>query len=145
MLLFSFSVTLAWGQRDFEQAFFTIDEASLPEVPEISAFEYKFERFTYFEKKKITDFLKVTSQNYWQPVDMAEALERKTALQQSEFDLSRLQNEFGTANKENYTSDGATRVSNPVYQERVGLDLITPYPPFGYCAGCPSYRGGRGF
>ncbi len=65
---------IAFGQHDFETRHFKIDATSLTAIPEVSSFDLKFDTNAPFQKKSLSDFLKVTSENYWQPVDMAQVL-----------------------------------------------------------------------
>lgn len=71
---------MAFGQHDFESRYFRIDATSLQELPEISALDLQFDTSTPFQKKSLSDFLKVTSHNYWEPVDMAQALAKDSSI-----------------------------------------------------------------
>lgn len=72
-----FIPALGLAQFDFETRYFTVDAQSLPDIPELSSFDMDFGESTSFQKKHITDFNKVTSNNYWEAVDMMGALERE--------------------------------------------------------------------
>ena len=134
------------AQNDFSTGFIDLPAEDLTEVPEFDAFDFRFsDTSDFFGPKKLSDFTRVTAANFRETVDMASVLQQKASMQKSTFDLSRLQNEFNTGNNKSYTSDGATRVQNSVYKEQVGLDLVSPCPPFGICSRCAPYRVGRGF
>lgn len=134
------------GQYDFETRYFTIDAASLPEVPEIMSYQLDRNSNAAFEIKNFSDFNKVTANNYWEAVDMAAALEKKEGYRKSEVSVKNLNQKFsalgGTAQ---YERDGSTKVKNTVYKEQRGLDFMNPCPPFGICPRCAPYRVGRGF
>lgn len=144
-ILFLFPA-LVFGQYDFETRYFTMDAKALPEVPEISSFQLNWKAPAAFEIKKFSDFNQVTSNNYWEAVDMAAALAEKESYKKAEVKVKALQQKFspygGTAQ---YERDGSTKVRNTVYKEQRGLDLIDPCPPFGICPRCAPYRIGRGF
>ena len=106
-----FLPALAVGQFDFDTRYFTIDNESLPDMPEISTLDMDFAETPSFQKKRISDFVKVTSENYWQAVDMATVLEKEsTMLDYSPINLPILnQKEFGfsfSVNGSELTSSG---------------------------------------
>lgn len=134
------------AQYDFETRYFTIDEASLPVVPEISSLEAKFSSPKNFEIQSLSDFNKVTSNNYWEAVDMSVALEKRENYRKAAFDTKVLQQKFSAyGGNSQYRADGSTKVVNTVYKEQRGLYLMDACPPFGICPRCAAFRGGRGF
>lgn len=134
------------AQADFETRYFTITATSLTPIEELSVFDISFDVPKKFEKKKLSDFNKVTSNNYWQAVDMAEALSQSEKYQKAEMDLGKLQSKtFARSGTNQYGADASTSVQNFVYKEQRGLDLLDPCPPFGICSRCAPYRVGRGF
>lgn len=137
------------AQYDFDSRYFTIDATSLSEVPELSAFEIDFGSKRDFSIRKITDFNRVTENNYWQAVDMAAAIEKKESYKSNNnYNVEALQRQYygfsGTSNAQ-YEADGSTKVTNFVYREQRGLDMLDPCPPFGICGRCAPFRVGRGF
>ena len=133
---------LCIGQYDFESRYFTIDAAALPSMPEITAFNLDYNNSPKFQKKNIKDFNKVTPKNYWQAVDMTDALSSVMGYQKKEFDVDQIQSQFTNYNVATYSSDGATKVKNTVYKEQRGLDFLDPCPPFGVCGRCSPFRAG---
>ncbi|MEZ4779851.1 MAG: hypothetical protein R2786_10760 [Flavobacteriaceae bacterium] len=135
------------AQYDFESRYFTITSESLPEVPELSAFEINFGTKRDFSIRKITDFNKVTSTNYWEAVDMAAALEKQGKFKSnSNYNVEALQQKYSAfAGNAQYSPDGSTKVTNFVYKEQRGLDMLDPCPPFGICPRCAPYRLNRGY
>ena len=147
-LLFWFFLPVSLlAQYDFESRYFTITAASLPEVPELSAFEINFGPKKDFTIRKITDFNKVTSNNYWEAVDMAAAIEKQEKFKTNNYyNVDALQQKYNAfAGNSQYSADGSTKVTNFVYKEQRGLDMLDPCPPFGICPRCAPYRVGRGF
>ncbi len=137
---------LVFGQYDFETRYFTIDAATLPEVPEITSFQLNWNLSASSEIKSFSDFNRVTANNYWEAVDMAAALEEKDSFKKAEVSVKALNQKFSAlGGNAQYQSDGSTKVRNQVYKEQRGLDLIDPCPPFGICPRCAPYRIGRGF
>ena len=127
-----FLPTLAIGQFDFETRYFTIDSESLPEIPEISTFDMDFAEAPSFQKKHISDFMKVTAKNYWQAVDMASVLEKEsTALNLSPINLPVMdQKEFGFSFSVNGSNsfDGTSRygIKNIAYKEMRSIYFCSP-------------------
>lgn len=144
-LLFFLPLALC-AQYDFETRYFTIDEASLPVVPEISYLEAQFSSTKNFEIRSLSDFNKVTSNNYWEAVDMSVALEKRENYSKATFDTKVLQQKFSAyGGNAQYRADGSTKVVNTVYKEQRGLYIMDACPPFGICPRCTAFRGGRGF
>ncbi|MEL6810949.1 MAG: hypothetical protein AAFP76_06400 [Bacteroidota bacterium] len=133
---------LAFGQRDFETRYFTIDAESLPDTQELSSFDIDFGETRSFEKKHITDFNKVTVKNYWQPVDMTTAMENEAAsFSGPTIDLPKLkQKQFGFSvtmldrNSFDGTQPSRYGVRNTVYKEQRG---------YYFCGIGPGYLLGR--
>lgn len=127
-----FLPTLAIGQFDFETRYFKMDAESLPEMPELSSFDYDFGDTPSFEKKHISDFTKITAKNYWQPVDMAMVLERESAkLDYSPINLPALdRKEFGFSFSVNGSNsfDGISRhgIKNIAYKEMRSIYFCSP-------------------
>lgn len=123
---------IATGQYDFETRYFTMTAESLPETKELSSFDYDFGEQRSFKKMRITDFNKVTANNYWQPVDMMTALEEKSTLtDQPSVNLPKLnQKEFGFSFSVNGSNsfDGTTShgVRNTVYKEARSVFFCSP-------------------
>ncbi|MEZ4874742.1 MAG: hypothetical protein R2793_04660 [Flavobacteriaceae bacterium] len=136
-----------WAQYDFESRYFTITAESLPEVPELSAFDINFGSKRDFSIRSLSDFNKVTSSNYWQAVDMAAAIEKQEQYKtNNSYNVEALQQKYSAiGGNAPYAADGSTKVTNFVYKEQRGLDLMDPCPPFGICPRCAPYRVGRGF
>lgn len=134
------------AQYDFDTRYFTISAASLPEIPEVSSLEIEFGKSKDFKITSLSDFNKVTANNYWEAVDMSQALEKKENYKKAEFNTKALQQKFTAfAGNSQYNTDGSTKVVNTVYKEQRGLDFMDPCPPFGICPRCAPYRIGRGF
>lgn len=120
-----FLPSLLFSQSGLEARFYNnINLISLSEVPEISAFDVDFGPKKDFSVRTFSDFNKINAKNYWQPVDMTNALAKEENLQQSKFDIRSLNQkfdmEFGTGV---YAPDGSSKVENKVYedQQRFGL------------------------
>jgi hypothetical protein len=144
--LLLFLPAVLFAQYDFETRYFKIDDSSLPVVPEISSLEAKFNSPQKFEIKSLSDFNKVTANNYWEAVDMSMALSNKENYQKAKFDTKALQQKFSAyGGNAQYRSDGSTTVVNTVYKEQRGLYLMDSCPPFGICPRCAAYRVGRGY
>lgn len=135
------------AQYDFESRYFTINAASLPEVPELSAFDIDFGPKRDFSIRNITDFNKVTENNYWQAVDMAAAIEKQDRFKSNtNYNVDALQQKYAAfGGNAQYNPDGSTKVTNFVYKEQRGLDMLDPCPPFGICGRCAPFRVGRGY
>jgi len=127
-----FLPALAVGQFDFDTRYFTIDNESLPDMPEISTLDMDFVETPSFQKKRISDFVKVTSENYWQAVDMATVLEKEsTMLDYSPINLPILnQKEFGFSFSVNGSNsfDGTSRygIKNIAYKEMRSIYFCSP-------------------
>ena len=134
------------AQYDFESRYFTISSESLPDIPELSAFEIDFGTKRDFSIRNITDFNKVTSNNYWEAVDMSAAIEKQEKFKSnSNYNVKALQQKFAVSGNQQYSADGSTKVTNFVYKEQRGLDMLDSCPPFGICPRCAPYRLGRGY
>lgn len=137
---------MLYAQYDFETRYFKIDDNSLSVVPEISSLEAKFNAPKNSEIKSLSDFNKVTANNYWEAVDMSVALEKKENYKKAEFDTKALQQKFSIyGGNTQYSADGSTTVVNTVYKEQRGLYLMDSCPPFGICPRCAAFRVGRGY
>ena len=127
-----FLPALAVGQFDFETRYFTIDSESLPDMPKISTLDMDFAKTPSFQKKRISDFVKVTSENYWQAVDMATVLKKEsTMLDYSPINLPILdQKEFGFSFSVNGSNsfDGTSRygIRNIAYKEMRSIYFCSP-------------------
>jgi len=135
-----FLPALAVGQFDFETCYFTIDSESLPDMPELSTLDMDFVETPSFQKKRISDFAKVTAKNYWQAVDMASVLEKESKmLDYSPINLPVLdQKEFGFSFSVNGSNsfDGTSRhgIKNIAYKEVRSIYFCWPsgyYPARG--------------
>ncbi len=144
--IFALIPGISIAQYDFDTRYFTIDAGSLPDVEELTSFDLQFETPSSFDIDALKNYDKVTANNYWQPVDMAKAVDEIERYQQNEFDLNRLQSKmFARGGTAQYGTDAASAVKNTVYREQRGLDFLDPCPPFGICSRCAPYRVGRGF
>jgi len=130
--LFIFIPIVAIGQFDFETRYFKIDAQSLPEMPEISTLDFDFGATPNFEKKHISDYLKVTAKNYWQPVDMASVLSKESEMTSlPSFNVPTInQREFGFSFSVNGSNsfDGTTSygIKNTVYKEMRSVYFCSP-------------------
>ncbi|MEM7186846.1 MAG: hypothetical protein AAF466_09320 [Bacteroidota bacterium] len=129
-----FAPLAAFGQFDIETRYFTMDANSLPDTRELSSFDIDFGEDRSFKKMHITDFNKVTAQNYWQAVDMMSVLEQEQNLVSApDINLPKLnQKEFGfsvSVNGSN-SNNGTTShgVRNTVYQEARPVFFCSPSP-----------------
>ncbi|MCZ6594052.1 MAG: hypothetical protein O6943_03960 [Bacteroidetes bacterium] len=133
-----FLPALAVGQFDFDTRYFTIDSESLPDMPEISTLDMDFVETPSFQKKRISDFTKVTAKNYWQAVDMASVLEKeRKMLDYSPINLPVLdQKEFGFSFFVNGSNsfDGTSRygIKNIAYKYKEMRRYIYFCSPSGY-------------
>ncbi|MGJ8665769.1 MAG: hypothetical protein ACSHW7_05340 [Patiriisocius sp.] len=134
LFLFLLFPLMAWSQNDFETRYFTIDAESLPDVPEVTFIPKTQNTETKgtmtLEKtptfNSVLDAYKISSENYWQPVDMTVALGGSTVnYSDPSLRLKKLQEkQFGftiTGNGGNSSfefSDGQTTVRNSVYREQ---------------------------
>jgi len=131
------------SQNDFSTRYFTINSNSLPQLEELTIYSFKAE--ASFKKIGLNDF-QMNVDNYRANVDMVSAIQTEQAYVPANVNVKEIQSEFyGFGGSSNYLSDGKTRVTNSVYKEMRGLDLMDPCPPFGICARCAPYRVGRGF
>ena len=147
LYIIAFLPFVGMAQFDFETRYFKMDGASVPEVPEISAFDVDFGPKRDFTLRKFSDFNKITAENYWQPVDMMAALEGEQQLKrQNNYNVEALQQQYNNRlGAKAYAPDGSTKVTNPVYKEQRGLNFVNSCPPFGICPRCAPYRIGRGY
>ncbi len=123
---------LCVGQKDFESRYFTIAATTQTELPTpaLSAFQKKVQTSIY-KKSMFSDFTnqQVTSQNYWQPVDMVATSEDRQP--NSRVSLERLQSGFSRKPIYGYQSDGKTRVKNEVYRDQQYYSpIFNPYGSF---------------
>ncbi|GEQ87255.1 hypothetical protein ULMS_27630 [Patiriisocius marinistellae] len=125
---------MAWSQNDFETRYFTIDAESLPEIPEVAFIPKKqqlentgtltLEKTPTFNS--VLDAYKISTDNYWQPVDMTVALGGSTVnYSDPSLRLKKLQEKqfgftiTGNGGRSSFEfSDGQTTVRNNVYQEQ---------------------------
>jgi hypothetical protein len=121
------------GQYDFETRYFTMNAESLPNTQELSSFDIDFGEKHSFIKMHISDFNKVTANNYWLPVDMMGAIEGERLLTESPMvNLPKLnQKEFGfsVSVKGNNSFDGTSSnygVQNTVYKESRSVYFCAP-------------------
>lgn len=133
------------GQNDFETRYFTINATSLPEVETLTAFKIDFNTPKDFRVKSITEYNKVTTENYWQPVDMAAVASEQAKYINTNYNTNFLNQKFNTNAVLQYERDFSTKVENTVYQEQRGLFFVDNCPPYGICPRCAAFRGGRGF
>ena len=132
VFLLMFLPLLALGQYDIDTRYFKIDASSLPDTQELSSFDIDFGEKRDFKKMHITDFNKVTAQNYWQAVDMMTALEAEQKLVTApNINLPKLnQKEFGISVSVNGSTsfDGTTShgVRNTVYKEARSVYFCAP-------------------
>mgnify|MGYP001548615756 CR=1 FL=1 len=145
---------LAIAQFDFETRYFTIDETSLPEAPQFNELPDLRSLSTKevsgsFILDNIPTFagtlssFKIDTSNYWEPVNMRDALNSSSNYMAPNYDVAALNAK--TYGFTSYAADGSTKVKNTVYTEVRGLDLLDPCPPFGICPRCAPYRAQRGF
>ena len=123
---------LAMGQYDFETRYFKMNSESLPNTQELSSFDIDFGEKRSFIKMHISDFNKVTANNYWLPVDMMTALEGESILTASPaVDLPKLnQKEFGFSvsvkGSNSYDGTSSYGVQNTVYKESRSVFFCGP-------------------
>ncbi|MDC7995399.1 hypothetical protein [Altibacter sp. HG106] len=119
------------AQYDFETKFFKIEATALPEIAEISTWKLRTERTSSFSTKLKT--LRMNTQNYRLPVDMATAMEQQHGYVSPDFDTSKLEAAYGNLGTDkNYVSDGKTKVRNPVYTDMRNVSYRPAFTPFGY-------------
>jgi hypothetical protein len=148
----------SYGQFDFDTRYFTINATSLPEAPQFDLLP-KFGNSLSMSNKKeeksgsyyldntptfaatLSSF-RMSSSNYWEPVDMMSAVSNTINRSPSNANISSLRPEnYGNSS---YSKDASTKVKNSVYVEMRGLDLLSPCPPYGICPRCAPYRA-RGY
>lgn len=123
---------LLLAQNDFNTRYFTIAAELSTELPtpELSAFQKKV-KSTIYKKSYFSDFTNqaVTSQNFWQPVDIAAT--SQPIQRHSRVSMERLQAGLGRTQIYGYSTDGKTRVTNEVYDD-VGYysPYRNPYNPY---------------
>ncbi|MFT4849425.1 MAG: hypothetical protein ACI83B_001967 [Sediminicola sp.] len=148
----------SYGQFDFDTRYFTINATSLTEAPQfellpkfgntLSLSNKKEERSGSYYLDNTPTFaatlnsFKMSSSNYWEPVDMMNAVSNSSNRLQTNWDIENLKPE--TYGNSSYSADGASKVKNSVYMEVRGLDLLSPCPPYGICPRCAPYRA-RGY
>jgi len=129
-----FSVSISFSQNDFETRYYTIGPRSLVSPSSIAfVLDQKPNKikssFTLGEAPSYQNTLNtnaISTSNYWQPVDIAQAMTSSTiAYNNSQFDTSKLkEKQFGFSihgnggNTSFEFSDGKTRVRNDVYKEQ---------------------------
>ena len=129
-----FSVSICVSQNDFETRYYTIDAKSLlypssmsfvlEQVPKKNKSSFTLEKAPSYKNALNTNA--INTNNYWQPVDIAQAMRSNTSpYNNSQFDTARLrEKQFGLSIKGNggntsfELSDGQTRVRNEVYKEQ---------------------------
>ncbi len=132
------------GQNDFDTRYFTINAKSLPELPQITSSSFTLYKAPVLSQK-LPSF-KMTKENFWQPVDMAEAISDSRKFVNSAVNINPINaKEYGLTGYGSYPADKNSAPVNIVYKESRGLDLLDPCPPFGICARCAPYRVGRGY
>ena len=133
------------AQFDLDTRYFTINSESLPVIEDFSESSFSLDNAPVLSKKIKT--LRMTTENYRQPVEMATAIMDNQKFIQRKVDVVTLQQKFfGNSNsKIPYNSVGTSGVKNIAYKEVRGLDLLDPCPPIGICPRCAPYRIGRGY
>jgi hypothetical protein len=132
-----------FGQDDFSTRYYTFDSQSLPQLEELSVYNLKAD--APFEKIDL-NYFRMDVNNYRESVDMVSVVEKEMAYAPSNVNVKEIESEFYSFGvQQNYRSDGKTRVTNSVYKEMRGLNLIDPCPPIGVCPRCAPYRVGRGY
>ena len=149
LFILAFLPLIAVAQFDFDSRYFTIDETSLPEAPQ---FQESSLNVIGVENKVTGSFtldntptfaatmssIKISSTNYWEPVDMMSVVSATQNYIDTNFDVAPLRAKaYGNYS---YSADGASKVKNAVYMEVRGLDLLAPCPPYGICPRCAPYR-----
>lgn len=147
-LLFFIIPYFVTAQYDFDTRYFTINSESLAVAPKS---DKKFETTKKIDEPQGTftleltptfsatlKSLKINSSNYWEPVDMMDVVSTSNTYINPSWEVDPFESEFyGTSG---YSADGATKVTNTVYSEVRGLDLLDPCPPIGICPRCAPYR-----
>ena len=148
---------LSYGQFDFDTRYFTINATSLSEAPSFETLTEFSNVVSLSDKKEVKsgsyyidntptfaatlNSYKMSSSNYWQPVDMMNAVNNSSNGLQTNWDITNLQPR--TYGNSSYSKDGSSKVKNSVYVEVRGLDLMAPCPPYGLCPRCAPYRARR--
>ena len=145
----------AVAQYDFDSRYFTINATSLPAAPKYDKMEAvlnpKEEDTGSFFLDDIPSFeatlssLRISSSNYWEPVDMRNAIGNPNTYIDTNINITPVKKDNDGLRVSVYSSDGSSRVNNTVYQEFRGLDIIQPCPPFGICPRCAPYKTNRGY
>lgn len=144
---------VASAQFDFDTRYFTINATSLPDVPLIDETfqitkspQEKTGTFTLANTPTFSatrNAIKISSDNYWQPVNMMDAVSISTNYMDKTLSVAPIDsNRFGFSG---YTADASSKVKNTVYMEVRGLDVLDACPPFGICPRCAPYRYRRGY
>jgi len=146
---------LTIAQYDFDSRYFTITESSLPEAPN---FDDSPQLLTSTKETSSTFLLdstptfeatlrslRISSSNYWEPVDMMNALEPSKTYVNPNISFEPIKKDKKGFSVSVYASDGSTRVKNTVYKEVRGLNLMDPCPPIGICPRCAPYKMNRGY
>jgi|GEM_PF-6014532 len=137
---------IGFSQSEFGATLYNVNFIALTEVPELNLQTAKFQKQKN-QIKTFSDFNKITSQNYWVPVNMSETIAKEESLKKRDFDVSELNMkfnlEFGT---QQYARDRTTKVENRVYQEQRGLGTFNDFcSPFGFYTRPAAFQAGRGF
>ena len=158
LLLLILLPLFSYGQFDFDTRYYTINATSLPEAPQFELLPKFGNRISLSNKAQgksgsynlestptfaaTLNSFKMSSSNYWQPVDMMNAVNTSSNRVRTKWDIANLKPEtYGNAS---YSADRASKVKNTVYIEVRGLDLLSPCPPYGICPRCAPYRA-RGY
>lgn len=160
LYLFLIISFVGFGQNDFESRYYTINAESLPDVPQVPTLLMELNKNKKTTKGTFTlgaspsyqetkNEFTINSSNYWQPVDMTQALTSNTVpYDNSQFTVNQLQKkQFGftiSGNGGETTfdfGDGESRVQNSVYTKQRPFYIEEPtrriYRPRPY----PFYRG----
>ncbi len=120
-------LTTSFGQNDFETRYFTFGQQSLPVIPRVEA-EPSFSLSNGPKKISKLNSLKVTKENYWQPVDMASAVADNSRFIEYQLDLNRpAHKKSGLSVSFGAEETGSTSTTkNTVYEEQRGWYDIRP-------------------
>ncbi len=135
-----YSITIS-AQRDFEQFSFTSIIKPLPTVETLRVLNFNSNK-PFISTPSLPNF-KNRDNTYWQPVDMVIATTQKKNDADYIYKIPTLTNY--TLQKDDYVSDGKTRVVNSVQKNSYGLNILDPCPPGGICPKCAPYRQNRNF
>ncbi|MAT90341.1 MAG: hypothetical protein CMC35_06570 [Flavobacteriaceae bacterium] len=123
--------SLAGAQSDFESNFIRIEATALPEIEDLSSWKLRTKTTMSFSTKLKT--LRMNTQNYRLPVDMAAAMEQQHGYVSPDFDMSKLDAAYRNVGADaTYVSDGKTKVKNTVYTDMRNLSYRPAFTPFGY-------------